>query len=183
MTWHLIGTGEPNLKYDRWLQFTNHKLHLFFAVLVLGSFPFIYSRCLGCEDSSTWSQFAYFSFFIVVFQFGWAAVQVAHMSLITDLSPNSNERVLLNSLRQAATVAASVTVYSVVLVLFGLHQDQSSLSKEHLGAFTVSFLMPDQRCSSINFVDYELLDCCLYRLCRWKRIFINISYDGQRTTK
>ena len=38
--------------------------------------------CSMCADQ----QMLYYPVFIVIFQFGWAAVQISHLSLITDLT-------------------------------------------------------------------------------------------------
>ena len=39
-----------------------------------------------CADQ----QMLYYPFFIVIFQFGWAAVQISHLALITDLTSRSS---------------------------------------------------------------------------------------------
>lgn len=69
------------------------------TLCVIGSFPFLFMECIGCSKSSQNAQFVYYGAFIALFQFGWAAVQVSHLSLIPDLTPISSERVELNSLR------------------------------------------------------------------------------------
>ena len=46
--------------------------------------------------------------------------QVAHMSLIPDLTPHENERVILNSVRYAAQVAANILAYLAFLLLLGV---------------------------------------------------------------
>ena len=63
-TWHLVGT-----------------------LCVLLSFPFIFHLCIFCENSPETSQIVYYSSFIIIFQFGWASVQISHLSLIPDLTP------------------------------------------------------------------------------------------------
>lgn len=75
-TWHLIGT-----------------------VCVAGSFFFFWHSCLDCADLPVGWQILYFSSFIIVFQFGWAAVQISHLALIPELTQDKNERVLLNAIR------------------------------------------------------------------------------------
>lgn len=75
-TWHLIGT-----------------------VCVAGSFFFFWHECIYCSNQPVGWQILYFSSFIVVFQFGWAAVQISHLALIPELTPHKNERVLLNAIR------------------------------------------------------------------------------------
>ena len=75
-TWHLIGT-----------------------VCVAASLFFIYHDCITCENVAIGYKVLYFSSFIIVFQFGWAATQISHLSLIPDLTDCESERVGLNAIR------------------------------------------------------------------------------------
>lgn len=64
------------------------------------AFPFLFTRCLGCAIGTTdWVKLIYFVPFVVVFQFGWAAVQISHMALIPDLTSRDTERIELNAIR------------------------------------------------------------------------------------
>lgn len=69
------------------------------TVCVLISFPFIFLRCLGCDHSDHWAQFFYYAPFVLVFQFGWAATQIAHMALINQLTQNDSEKTELSGYR------------------------------------------------------------------------------------
>ena len=69
--------------------------------------------------------------FIVIFQFGWAAVQIAHLSLIPDLTACSDERTEINAWRYAGTVISNVIVYSVIWALLGLDDDDSGSQDSH----------------------------------------------------
>lgn len=70
------------------------------TICVLLSFPFIFSPCLGCGASTPeWVALLYYGPFIVIFQFGWAATQIAHLSLIPELITNDHEKVELTALR------------------------------------------------------------------------------------
>lgn len=70
------------------------------TVCVLLSFPFIFSPCLGCGAATPeWAALLYYGPFIVVFQFGWAATQIAHLSLIPELVTSDHEKVELTALR------------------------------------------------------------------------------------
>ncbi|XP_058793955.1 major facilitator superfamily domain-containing protein 12-like isoform X2 [Phymastichus coffea] len=89
-TWHLIGT-----------------------VCVLGTFPFMFSQCLGCQMSHQWAQLVYYTVFVCIFQFGWAAVQISHLSLIPELTALEKERTALIAIRYTFTVFSNVLVYSV----------------------------------------------------------------------
>lgn len=68
-----------------------------FCVLI--SFPFIFFPCIKCENSDQWAQLIYYSAFVVIFQFGWASVQISHLSLIPHLSPHEHERTKLIAIR------------------------------------------------------------------------------------
>ncbi|XP_042884480.1 major facilitator superfamily domain-containing protein 12-like [Penaeus japonicus] len=98
--------------------------HLMGTVLVIVSFPFIYSNCLGCEDQDQWTQLAYYSIFVCIFQFGWACVQISHLALIPDLTRNKNQRTELNSIRYAFTVLSNLLVF--VITFFILNTGSSS---------------------------------------------------------
>lgn len=73
------------------------------TICVLLSFPFIFSPCLGCRVTTPeWAALLYYAPFIVIFQFGWAATQIAHLSLIPELVTNDHEKVELTALRYHA---------------------------------------------------------------------------------
>ncbi|XP_036169349.1 major facilitator superfamily domain-containing protein 12 isoform X2 [Myotis myotis] len=95
--------------------------HLVGTICVLLSFPFIFSPCLGCGASTPeWAALLYYGPFIVIFQFGWAATQIAHLSLIPELVTNDHEKVELTALRYAFTVVANITVYGAAWLLLHL---------------------------------------------------------------
>nr|CAD7259960.1 unnamed protein product [Timema shepardi] len=95
----------------------NRKMwHFLGTITVSVSFPLIFMHCPG--SSSAWSASLYYATFIVVFQIGWAMVQISHLSLITDLTPSKEERAELTAIRYTASVCAGVGVYSVTWVVF-----------------------------------------------------------------
>lgn len=55
----------------------------------------------------------YYAAFIIIFQFGWAAVQISHLSLIPDLTPTDSERAILTAIRFSFTVFSNVLVYGL----------------------------------------------------------------------
>lgn len=70
------------------------------TVSVLVSFPFIFNPCLVCTDNTPqWVQVVYFTPFIIVFQFGWAATQISHLSLIPELVSSESAKVELTAYR------------------------------------------------------------------------------------
>lgn len=63
------------------------------------SFPFIFLPCVGCENSSQWAQVIYFAGFVIIFQLGWASIQVSHLSLIPVLCHDESTRTDLTAFR------------------------------------------------------------------------------------
>ncbi|KAG7279405.1 hypothetical protein CRUP_024224, partial [Coryphaenoides rupestris] len=114
--------------------------HLLGTLCVLLSFGFVFSPCLACgADTPQWAQLTYFSPFIVVFQFGWAATQISHLSLIPELVSGDQAKVELTAYRYAFTVVANITVYAVAWLLFHF-QDQSisgASVPDHFGAMDI----------------------------------------------
>ncbi|GBN44915.1 Major facilitator superfamily domain-containing protein 12 [Araneus ventricosus] len=114
-------SDRPN---DMWLcKYGRRKAwHLVGTICVALSFPFLFSECFGGPHSSEYARFIYYGAFIVIFQFGWAAVQVSHLSLIPDLTPLSCERVELNSLSTQRFLISSTACLQIKiqLTLLGL---------------------------------------------------------------
>lgn len=100
--------------------------HLLGTICVLGAFPFIFSPCLGCSNSHRWAQMFYYSIFIIIFQFGWAAVQISHLSLIPELTPNEHDRTKLTAIRYSFTVVSNVLVYVITWIVLHLDDGESS---------------------------------------------------------
>ena len=89
------GCDKTNFKY-----YGRRKLwHLIGSICVLLSFPFIFNLCLTCDNVSSTVYVLYYSGFVVVFQFGWAAVQISHLSLIPEIAHKVSQKVELNSIR------------------------------------------------------------------------------------
>ncbi|PKU30726.1 major facilitator superfamily hypothetical protein [Limosa lapponica baueri] len=79
-----------------------------------------------------WAAFIYYLPFIVIFQFGWAATQISHLSLIPELVTSDHEKVELTAFRYAFTVMANITVYGLAWLLLNFQVDQPDRT-EHLG--------------------------------------------------
>lgn len=94
--------------------------HFVGSLCVLLTFPFIFNLCIYCSHDPVKKQFWYYALFIVIFQFGWASVQISHLSLIPELVKDKNERVELNSIRYAFTVLSNLAVYGIFWLLFNL---------------------------------------------------------------
>ncbi|XP_053503260.1 major facilitator superfamily domain-containing protein 12 isoform X1 [Ictalurus furcatus] len=110
-TWHLIGT-----------------------VSVVISFPFIFNQCMGCSEyTPQWASLIYFIPFIIIFQFGWAATQISHLSLIPELVKSESAKVELTAYRYAFTVIANITVYGVAWLLFHFQSNEDPSITDNLG--------------------------------------------------
>lgn len=68
---------------------------------MLVSFPLVFSECGICwmAPGLTWVAPLYYAVLIAAFQTGWATVQIAHLSLIPDLTPRQTERAELTAIR------------------------------------------------------------------------------------
>ena len=73
--------------------------HLIGSICVITSFPFIFNLCIKCEHVKSVLQVLYYGGFVIVFQFGWAATQISHLSLIPEIARKVSERVELNAIR------------------------------------------------------------------------------------
>ncbi|EYB95330.1 hypothetical protein Y032_0161g3371 [Ancylostoma ceylanicum] len=120
MSWHIIGT-----------------------ICVSLSFPFIFNRCFVCSDSgSEWYKVLWFVPFIMVFQFGWASVQISHLALIPELSSIDSSRTTMNSLRYAFTVIANLSVFFVLAWFLSENTDHSQIGPYDFEHFrTAGFLV------------------------------------------
>jgi len=63
------------------------------VILVMVSFPFVFSPCIECEGTQEWAKAVYYAPFIAIFQIGWAASQISHLALI----PKMNHEVLIRT--------------------------------------------------------------------------------------
>lgn len=72
-------------------------LHLLGVLSTASSFYFLWHSCYGCK--SELSQTIYFSVFAIMFQFGYAAMQVAPLALVPELATSKQMKVELNSIR------------------------------------------------------------------------------------
>ncbi|XP_061943458.1 major facilitator superfamily domain-containing protein 12 [Apis cerana] len=105
-TWHLIGT-----------------------LCILFAFPFIFSHCIGCETAHEWAQLIYYAAFVIIFQFGWAAVQISHLSLVPELTCIEYERTELIAIRYSFTVLSNVFVYCITWAILHITNTKDSNSQ------------------------------------------------------
>ncbi|CAN0876599.1 Major facilitator superfamily domain-containing protein 12 [Linum grandiflorum] len=93
------------------------------SVLVAVSFSSVFGGCLPCQFFSTGSavvETVSYSVFAAIFNVGWAATQVSHMSMVNCISLNSTTRVVLTSCRNAFTMVANLSLYAIALVVFNI---------------------------------------------------------------
>lgn len=100
--------------------------HLFGTICVIGTFPFIFAPCISCNSIHDWAQIFYYSMFIIVFQFGWASIQISHLSLIPELTPNEHDRTKLTAVRYSFTVISNLLVYIITWTVLHLNNGESS---------------------------------------------------------
>ena len=74
---------------------------------------------LNCDHNDELWLVIYYSFLAVLIHFGWAAVQIAHLSMIPDITLVESEQMSLISFRNAATFGAFIFVYLVAWILVG----------------------------------------------------------------
>ena len=86
-----------------------------------------------CNSRET--EMIYYSAFIVVFQFGWAGVQISHLSLITDLTGDEDTRTLLTSVRYSFTVISNLLVYFTTWIFFGVGEEGQQVDREDSDKF------------------------------------------------
>eukprot|EP00164_Ancoracysta_twista_P001093 GFYU01001429.1.p1 GENE.GFYU01001429.1~~GFYU01001429.1.p1 ORF type:complete len:508 (+),score=176.94 GFYU01001429.1:227-1750(+) len=109
------------------------------SLVVALCFGFVFGDCFLCEidgdvfKSSTF-EVLYYAVFASLFNFGWAAVQVSHMTLVTELSPCESQRCRCNGARFAGTVSASLSVYFLVWAIWEIFPSWAEAAKyETLG--------------------------------------------------
>ncbi|CAJ2659019.1 unnamed protein product [Trifolium pratense] len=93
------------------------------SILVAISFSSVFGGCLPCtiftSDSVAFETVSY-SVFAAIFNLGWAATQVSHMSMVSCITLNSTSRVALASCRNAFTMVANLSLYGIALLVFSV---------------------------------------------------------------
>lgn len=93
-----LWSDQTHLKYGRRKIF-----HLVGVCATAVATFFIWHECIYCAAEPPLYQVIYFASFAIVFQFGWAAAQIAQLSLIPELTLDKNVQVGLNALRSVKT--------------------------------------------------------------------------------
>ncbi|KAL6438104.1 hypothetical protein ACFW04_004381 [Cataglyphis niger] len=95
--------------------------HVFGSVIVTLSFPIIFGNF---ANSATTAMFLYV-ISITIFQTGWAAVQISHLSMIPSLTNSLLARADLTAIRYSAQVSAAVVVFIVTWIILPTSGDES----------------------------------------------------------
>eukprot|EP00268_Persea_americana_P017733 TRINITY_DN1858_c1_g1_i1.p1 TRINITY_DN1858_c1_g1~~TRINITY_DN1858_c1_g1_i1.p1 ORF type:complete len:460 (+),score=60.97 TRINITY_DN1858_c1_g1_i1:427-1806(+) len=93
------------------------------SVLVAISFSSVFGGCLPCKilgTNSSSAQTIGYSVFAAIFNVGWAATQVSHMSMVNCITRNPSSRVALASCRNAFTMVANLSLYAIALAVFNI---------------------------------------------------------------
>ncbi|KAA3471523.1 Major facilitator superfamily domain-containing protein 12 [Gossypium australe] len=91
------------------------------AILVAVSFSSVFGGCIPCKLLSSFStivETVSYSTFAAIFNVGWAATQVSHMSMVSCITLNSTSRVVLASCRNAFTMVANLSLYGIAFIVF-----------------------------------------------------------------
>lgn len=100
------------------------------SILVAISFSSVFGGCLPCKlsgISSSALQTIGYSIFAAIFNVGWAATQVSHMSMVNCITLNPTSRVALASCRNAFTMVANLSLYAVALAVFTIYSTKGSV--------------------------------------------------------
>ncbi|MCO5578404.1 hypothetical protein L7F22_032245 [Adiantum nelumboides] len=116
------------------------------CALVAVSFSSVFGGCWTCSLLGTDSRLATtiaYSTFAAIFNIGWAATQVSHMSLVNCLSSNPTSRVALTSCRNAFTMAANLFLFAIAFVIFKAFpaRDPSDVEKQFRWIAQVSVVL------------------------------------------
>ncbi|XP_054717075.1 major facilitator superfamily domain-containing protein 12-like [Uloborus diversus] len=116
-------------------------LHLFGTICVVISFPFIFSICPGCQNADEYALMMMLIPLVIIFQVGWAAVQVSHLSLIPVITPHEGERDFLNVLRYAFDIASDIGTYVVVWCVIDLTKEPTQTFHTVTGEYANKFML------------------------------------------
>ncbi|XP_037039122.1 major facilitator superfamily domain-containing protein 12-like [Bradysia coprophila] len=107
---------------------TKRKWHIAGTGLVFLTFPLIFSICPWCTTAPVWWTPTYFAAVILLFQLGWATVQISHLAMIPELCKTARDRADLTAIRYSASVTSNVIVFIVTwLVLKSRTQNDSNI--------------------------------------------------------
>jgi Na+/melibiose symporter-like transporter len=92
--------------------------YLFGIFIVTVSFLPIFLPLVKVTTPPDWQDYLYYISFPSLFNVGWAAVQISHMSLVPSLTCSRKRRDLLNGLRSTFSFSANIFVLVTALIFF-----------------------------------------------------------------
>uniref|UniRef100_A0AC35U5M5 TMEM135_C_rich domain-containing protein n=1 Tax=Rhabditophanes sp. KR3021 TaxID=114890 RepID=A0AC35U5M5_9BILA len=113
--------------------------HMIGTVAVASSFSFIFSGCWFCKNSanSGFGATIYLLALILLFQFGWAAVQISHLALVPEMSSCHSVRNSMQSFRYAFSMIANVLVFCLLYTLFSRDKSPEVIDEGDLFSMAV----------------------------------------------
>ncbi|KAF7380547.1 hypothetical protein HZH68_016412 [Vespula germanica] len=102
--------------------------HVIGSVLVTLSFPIIFG---GFANTSNSIVMFFYILSIVIFQIGWAAVQISHLSMIPSLTSSLLGRTELTAIRYSAQVSSAVVVFVVTWIVLPTNGESMVLLDQH----------------------------------------------------
>ena len=121
--------------------------HLLGTILVAISLFFFWHNCLFCNHSTPLGLIIfYFAIPIIIFQFGWASVQISHLSLIPELTSDESERVGLNAIRYVPITLQFVYLSNICAHTHQRNHDQH-IHNQCTCTFTVVVISDQSDCS------------------------------------
>lgn len=75
-----------------------------------------------CTTAPYWWHLVYFGSVILIFQLGWAIVQITHLAMIPEMSRTTKDRSDLTALRYSASVISNVIVFIVTWAVLHAHR-------------------------------------------------------------
>lgn len=113
----IVGVLSDKMSNFRLCKYGKRKMwHFMGSILVGVCFPLIFLNL-------NWSLISYIVCYIM-FQFGWAAVQNSHLSLMPELSVTKRGRTKLAAVRYCFTVIANILVYLITWIILNQIKDQ-----------------------------------------------------------
>ncbi|XP_068642541.1 uncharacterized protein [Aristolochia californica] len=104
------------------------------SVLVAISFSSVFGGCLPCKifrAQSAALQTIGYCFFAAIFNVGWAATQVSHMSMVNCITLNPTSRIVLASCRNAFSMVANLSLYAIAFTIFSVYSPRTSIDIEN----------------------------------------------------
>ncbi|KAJ8899185.1 hypothetical protein K2173_012361 [Erythroxylum novogranatense] len=104
------------------------------SLLVAVSFSSVFGDCFPCKllaNHSTTVKTVSYSVSAAIFNVGWAATQVSHMSMVNCISLNSTSRVVMTSCRNAFTMVANLSLYVIALTVFNVSNASTNADIEN----------------------------------------------------